>query len=238
MKNRTGYLPLWRKILDWEWYSDTCTCKLFLHCCLMANIKESKFRGESIRCGEFVTSVQSLAHENGMSVQQVRTSLAKLQKTGEINKRATNSFTVIQVVNFESHSLKQQTSNKRATNEQQQNKKTRSKEDKKLPIGSDAVSEQAAKPPTYGNEHVNFIIDTIKAKTGMKTLDNTVKTNRQSAFRLWKKILAEANGNEQHAQQAITRCIVNGLNDDWHAKRLTSVSYLEKHFQTLFRLTS
>ena len=40
-----GYIKLHRKLLEWEWYSDTNVKIVFLHCLLMANHDDTKWRG-------------------------------------------------------------------------------------------------------------------------------------------------------------------------------------------------
>ena len=78
------YIKLSRKILEWEWYSDVNTCRLFIHMLLKANWKDGRFQGEEIPRGSFVSSYQNLASETGLSVKNVRTALEHLRNTGEV----------------------------------------------------------------------------------------------------------------------------------------------------------
>ena len=80
-----GWIKLHRQFLEWEWYDDPNTLRLFLHCLLKANHKDKKYRGDLIKRSTFVTSLEVLAFELNLSTQQIRTSLSKLEKTGEIN---------------------------------------------------------------------------------------------------------------------------------------------------------
>ncbi len=70
-----GWIQLYRKFMDWEWYTDTNTKSLFIHCLLKANHKEGKWRGHKIGRGQFLTSLNNLSQETGLSVRNVRTSL-------------------------------------------------------------------------------------------------------------------------------------------------------------------
>lgn len=79
-----GWIKLHRSMLDWEWYDDFNTCRLFVHCLLKANHKEKKWKGISIPRGSFFTSLDSLSNETGLSKRQIRTSLDKLFLTGEL----------------------------------------------------------------------------------------------------------------------------------------------------------
>ena len=120
-----GWVKLFRQFKEWEWYSDVPVKTLFIHLLLSVNHAPQKWRGETIRKGETVTSIAGLAEECGLSVQQVRSALAKLEKTGEIERRATNKNTVVKVVKFSVYqaqpSDEQQTNNKQITNKQQSN---------------------------------------------------------------------------------------------------------------------
>lgn len=87
------FIKVYRKFMEWEWYTDVNTKTLFLHCLLRANWKEGSWKGIHYLPGEFITSLPSLAQESGLSVQQVRTSLSKLISTGEITSKSTDSVT-------------------------------------------------------------------------------------------------------------------------------------------------
>ena len=77
------YVKISRKILEWEWYTDANTKVLFLHILLKANWKDGRFQGIEVPRGSFVTSLQNLAAETGLTVRNVRTALKHLENTGE-----------------------------------------------------------------------------------------------------------------------------------------------------------
>ena len=108
-----GSVLIHRSITAWEWYTDVPTRVLFEHLILTANWKQSKFRGESINRGERICSLPSLEEETGLSVQQIRTAIRKLEKTGELKKRQFQGKTILSVTNFE----KFQKINRRATDD-------------------------------------------------------------------------------------------------------------------------
>lgn len=103
--NMSGWIKIHRQILDWEWYSDTNTFRLFMHLILKANHKEKKFKGLVLNAGSVVTSRDILAIEIGLSVQQVRTALSKLKLTNEITIKTSSQGTVIQIVNYSKYQL-------------------------------------------------------------------------------------------------------------------------------------
>lgn len=95
-----GWVKAYRQLLDWEWYTDVPTFKLFLHLLLIVNREPQQWRGQTLSSGSVVTSISALASGSGLSDMQVRTALKHLQKTGEISKNVTNKNTVIILRNY------------------------------------------------------------------------------------------------------------------------------------------
>lgn len=95
--SNNGWIKLNRQVLDWEWYQDNNTFKLFIHCLLKANHVGKKWRGIFIERGQFVSSYDILSNETSLSYQQVRTSLSKLKSTGELTVKSTSKYSLISV---------------------------------------------------------------------------------------------------------------------------------------------
>lgn len=108
-----GYIALHRKLLNWEWFTDVNVCHLFIYCLLRANYKPAKWRGFKIGRGEFITSLNHISIDTGLSVQQVRTALDKLKNTDVITKKQQGSNTLISIKNYSQY----QESNKQDNNE-------------------------------------------------------------------------------------------------------------------------
>ena len=101
MKN--GWIKLHRSLLEWEWYDDINVMRVFLHCLLMANHKDKKYRGAVVERGSFLTGRDTLASQTGLTVQQIRTSLNKLKSTNELTIKSSKQGTVIQVVSYDKY---------------------------------------------------------------------------------------------------------------------------------------
>lgn len=100
--NTNGYIKLHRSLLDWEWYADKNTSRMFLHILLRANFVDSIWRnGITVKRGSLITSVQALAQETGLTVSQTRRTLNHLQDSKEITIKTTNKYTVITVVKYD-----------------------------------------------------------------------------------------------------------------------------------------
>jgi hypothetical protein len=124
-----GWIKLHRQILEWEWYSDNNTFRLFLHLLLKANHKEKRYKGLLLQSGSILTSRDILAIETGLSVRQVRTALTRLNSTNELTIKTSTQGTIIHIVNYQKYQIESnEMTNERPTNDQQT---TTNKNDKK-----------------------------------------------------------------------------------------------------------
>ena len=98
-----GWICLHRGLLDWEWYSDANVSRLFIHCLLRANHKPKSWRGIEIGKGQFWTSLESLSKETGLSTSELRTSIVKLEKTGELASKGQARGRMITVCNYDQY---------------------------------------------------------------------------------------------------------------------------------------
>lgn len=185
------FVQLHKKICDWEWYTDIPTCKLFFHILLKCNYKEAKWRGKIIKPWEFITSSEHLAIETGLTRQQVRTAIRKLENTWEITYQATNDYTILGLNNWDTYN---QPNNQRITNEQPTNnqritttnKYNKEKKEKKE-IDTTLIFQDHIKTDTESITSLSIkyflLLWWIPAK------DETIDT-----FRNWIKETFEANG--------------------------------------------
>ena len=95
-----GFVMVHRKITEWEWYTNIPTKVLFVHLILKANHSPKRWEGVEVNPGELITSLQHLAAETGLSVQQVRTAINNLTSTKEITVTPTNQYSVIRINNW------------------------------------------------------------------------------------------------------------------------------------------
>ena len=118
-----GWIKLYRKFKNWEWYKDIKTKHLFLHLLLSANHKDKKWQGIMVKRGQLITGLFSLSKQTGLSIQEIRTSLKKLKKTKELTSKATNKFSVITLINWEEYQKIDEQATSKTTNEQQTSNK-------------------------------------------------------------------------------------------------------------------
>lgn len=116
----SGWIKLHRQIIEWEWYTDHNTFRVFLHLLLTANHKDKKYKGMELKAGTIVTSRDLLAFATGLSVRQVRTALDKLKTTNELTIKTSPQGTIIQIVNYVKYQIEaNELTNERPTNDQQ-----------------------------------------------------------------------------------------------------------------------
>lgn len=119
-----GFIKIHRRMLKWEWYKDTNTKVLFLHCLLKANWKDGRFQGIEVPRGSFVTSLSTLSEElsskeQTFTVQNVRTSLKHLTLTGELTSKSYSKYRIITVNKYNEYQVANIVPNNQLTNSQQ-----------------------------------------------------------------------------------------------------------------------
>lgn len=98
-----GWIKLYDKMLDWEWYGNTNVVRVFLHCLLKANYQQRVWQGVKIERGQFITSVASMSAELGLSPKQVRGALMKLERANNLAIKGTNKYSVITICNYDNY---------------------------------------------------------------------------------------------------------------------------------------
>jgi hypothetical protein len=183
MPNTNGWIRLHRSLTKWGWYSDSNTCRVFIHLLLTANFEPSEFRGKKIDKGQAVFGLLSLAENLELSVRSVRTSLEHLKSTGELTIETTNKYSVATIVKYSLYQYEGNESDKQndtqtdnpSTNDRQTtdkrpttSKNIRREEYKKDKKDNDCSTEQSTratfKPPTvdevaaYCRERCNAVV--------------------------------------------------------------------------------
>lgn len=120
-----GFISLYRKFINWEWWDDPNMIKAFIYLLLRANYKDTKYRGMTLKRGQLITGRKKLSTELKMGEQVVRTILNRLKSTGEITIKSTSRFSIITVCNYDSYQKKDNDGNQQTnqqTNQQLTNK--------------------------------------------------------------------------------------------------------------------
>ena len=167
-KMSNGWIKIHRQILEWEWYDEPNTLRLFLHLLLKANHKPRNYRGVNIKEGQIMTGYDKLATELGLSVQQIRTGINKLKSTSEITSVSTSQGTIIQIVKYKDYQVvtskttdEQQTDNKPITTNKnvKKEKKLVYRSFKHLSI---TVEDVRKLDKDYTKKQIDYILDAIE----------------------------------------------------------------------------
>lgn len=223
---QNGWVKLHRGLLDWEWYDDINTTRLFIHCLLRANHADKSWRGISIKRGSFYSSLDTLTKETGLSISQLRTSFKKLNSTSEVTSKGQATGRMITISNYDKYQADDKLSGKPIANESQANSKrvTTNKNDKndknvinkifsESGMNDDQISEivrirKKNKGGVISERVANLLIKEFVNATEIGwTLDDSI-TEWES--RGWKSFKAEwitdkRNPNERHQRSTSSR---------------------------------
>ena len=97
------FVKLYRKLLNWEWYSDVNTKALFIHLLLKANWKDGNWKGIEYKRGQVIGAIDTLATEIGITPDELRTAIKHLKKTGEITYKKVAKGGLFTVVNYDQY---------------------------------------------------------------------------------------------------------------------------------------
>ena len=171
----SGWIKIHRKILDWEWYNDSNTFRLFMHLILKANHKDKKYRGIVVKTGSLLTGRDLLSIETGLSVQQVRTCLERLKSTNEITINSSRQGTIIQIVKYKDYQLSTNDSTENQPQDNQQvttNKNVKNNKEVMLDewiayrksikkgLSEATINKLLNEMESYSEEKCRFVIDT------------------------------------------------------------------------------
>ncbi len=135
-----GWIKLYYKLQDWEWYQDSKMVHIFLHLLLKARREDGEWKGNQVKRGQVIVGLHSLKRDTGISIQSIRTCLKRFESGGEITRKSTNQFSIITLCNYDKYNTSEERTNKRVTNEQQtSNNKQEGKEGKEVKHSANGV---------------------------------------------------------------------------------------------------
>ena len=176
-----GWIKLYRKFKDWEWYNISEMVHLFIHLLLNANREPGEWRGIIIERGQLITGRKILSENTGIPEQTVRTCLNRLKSTNEITIKVTNKYSIITICNYEdyqngsgttnqqiSQQTNQQLTNNQPTTNQQlttnKNNKKEENEKKEISFKSEVFEFSDHYPESLLNDFTRYW--TEKSKSG------------------------------------------------------------------------
>ena len=156
-----GFIKLYRKFTEWEWYDDVNTKVVFLHLLMTVNWQEKKWHGITIGVGQTWTSTASLAEQTKLTVKQVRRALDNLKSTGEITCKGQRNGTLITVENYAVYQFLENEKGKQKANKGQTEGKPRANEGQHL-----NKDNKENKDNNIFSDVCNRIVQHLNQKTG------------------------------------------------------------------------
>ena len=174
-----GFIKLHRSMTEWEWFDDIPTFNLFTKLLFLVNWKDKKWQGQTIKRGEVITSLDGLKEFTKLSTMQVRTSLKKLQSTGEIKVETTNKYTKITIINYHKYQMNNKQITNKSVSEQQTNNKQKSFYNTDEYYNTDECKNEDNKQITNEQQTNNKQITTTKEDKELKN-NNTIYINNNT----------------------------------------------------------
>lgn len=219
-----GYIKTYRRLLDWEWYKDANTMRVFMHCLLKANSKANKWQGIEIPAGSFITSRKKLAQELNLSERNIRTAINHLVETNEVTNETTKQYSIITLNNWNCYqSSDQQPTNKmtkQTTNEKAYYNKdlvkypTKQTTNKLTTNKKDILLHKISKEENLNQEWINLISDWLEYKRGKNQSYKTEKSLK--AF--IRKLFCLSGKNIDLARAIIDESMANNWNGIFELK--------------------
>lgn len=96
-----GYIKTLYALLDWEWYDNPATFKVFMHFLLTARWKDGSWHGIELKRGELLESIVSISERNGLSIREVRTAISHLIDTKSVTVRSVGKYHIYKVLKYD-----------------------------------------------------------------------------------------------------------------------------------------
>lgn len=99
---KQGFIKIDRQILDWRYHDCYYAFTIWMHILLLANWTDGYFKGNQIKRGELVTSINNLMLVTGIkSDNTIRKWLKIFESEDMISLKSTNKYTHINIVNYD-----------------------------------------------------------------------------------------------------------------------------------------
>lgn len=101
-----GFITIHRKILEWEWWGENNTFIVFIYLLLKANHVSKNWQGHTIKRGQHISSIFTIAKNTRLSAQNVKTSIKRLILTKELTKESpSKQWTIYTITRYDDYQL-------------------------------------------------------------------------------------------------------------------------------------
>ena len=127
----TGYIKLFRSLLDEEFLSDPEYISIWIYCLLNANFKPKIHKGTPIKRGQFKTGRKSISENLGISESKVERILSYFEEKKHIEQQKTNKYRLITICYYDKYQKSEQQATTGNNRQQQATTENTTKKDKK-----------------------------------------------------------------------------------------------------------
>jgi hypothetical protein len=120
--------PLYRSVLNWEWFKDQNVLQFYIYCLLKANESDISYKGIEVKRGSFITTLKDISEDTGLSMRQTRTCIDRLKTTQNLTSKTTNKFTILTICKYDDYN---NTLNKKDIKSDKQNDKQTTNKNRK-----------------------------------------------------------------------------------------------------------
>ena len=232
-----NYIKLSRKLMEWEWYGNINTCRLFIHMLLKANWKACRFEGKTIDRGSFISSVGKLSEETALTEREVRTAITHLKSTGELTSKSTNKYTVFTVVNYDLYqSCDKQNDNQETSKRQTNDKLTTTIEERKE--GKKEINNivaTPAEPATVTFPDGSFEIRCVDMLIGscLKSFPNSKVPGTLAEKQKWAIEIDRMKRLDGRTEGEILQALYYAITDPFWQTNIRSAKKFREKFETL-----
>jgi len=234
----SGFIKIDRKITEWGWWSDDTVFRFFVGIILLANFKDSVFKGKFVERGSFITSIPKLCAYFEMSERKVRRCLTSLKETGEIIDEANNHFRKITIINYNEYQddlpLSKRKDNRQGNRKDKRKDNRQSNRDpieerKKYKSPTDSCTEKAAPrapseepaaaaPVTYVDVRQYQIDNRIGCGSDASEFSSGFEKSGTKFPPDWQKIYrAFVKADEVKRERFLNKLSTGGFRDKWGA---------------------
>lgn len=224
-----NYIKINRSMLEWEWYTDINTTRLFIHMILRANWKDGKFRGTTVPRGSFISSFRKIADETSLTEREVRTAISHLEETGEVTHIGHSKYSVFTVINYDKYQVtdtqndKQETSNRHSndilTTTIEEGKKGRRKESN-------------IKTSFVPSEFDLMCVDKL-VKSCMETVPNAKVPVTDTEKAKWAVDIDRMKRLDKRSEEDIMKALDYAVSDSFWKSNIRSTSKFREKYETL-----
>lgn len=173
-RNRPGFVKMKRSILSWRWFSSPTVCHLYHALIYMADYFDHYDQGILLKPGQVLTTVKELEDITGLTRQQIRTALQKLESTNDITTKSTNKNTLVTIENYTKHQRTMTTSNQKGNQKNNQQSAENNHQGPQNNHQGHRNNHQEAL-----NSHQATNIPIIKEKEEIKEIKETIEISEQ-----------------------------------------------------------